>query len=742
MSEQSIFNAASETTIHHNSVEESSESPTAQETQTPSPETLSSPHAHTLEAYKHIPEHLKTQELYVSATSEDHLFDYDIGIEIYLDGLQIEGRPNLFHHDVGDSINTPSAIAQAAEFDLSQYSKENPPNVAFIKPNKDAIGAVAILDLKLQEQEFDKGIVEAINQVDRYGSTAYKRNHDLEKYREKMVLLDNIAFAKDVSTEQKVALFKAVLTSTYPEEFGKAVVQKRNEAYEESRKNAKVTEVLSDTVAVVELNGRFGPEIGYNQGYPIVISRNDKFAKRLVETDSEGKRQVTFSETETYEKYSISLASDSITFNMEALKSKLNTLEKQKAIEQGVDLSKLGTWGGKPTFLGSPDNESTLLSLEEISAEVVDVVKEIQEKQKSVELDIPHNYEYLALFYRTAEEKAALIQKLRENPTFGVEVTDPDLAAELVGNIDPQHLDGDLKTAAIIVAVDHAAPETDKLATVRPDLDAIGSISVLNITKHLNETYGITTFSEIGSIKGVSTDDVFERTNQIAKADQHGRGEWPGRRQVPKPGDIPDIQVYSGIPAGLARLVSNFRTPLEERVELIETWLLTGECAGLEEANEHVQRSYDKAIRETQYSNVVINEDGEISVVQIEDSADFTDAQEFEGTTVAGITSVYSNNRGAVGLGYTQTPIVFAYTDKFLFRDGTIGPKFTLAQYDEGYIDLVAFRDEIRELDPNAGGSKVIIGSDQNKPTSIPPEEWLRIAVKHINQDKIAEVYA
>jgi hypothetical protein len=64
-----------------------------------------------------------------------------------------------------------------------------------------------------------------------------------------------------------------------------------------------------------------------------------------------------------------------------------------------------------------------------------------------------------------------------QNGVLGVEMTVPEYLDKCnLGNIDPQHSDGDINTAAIDVAVSYPVPENGVLmVTVRPDLDSLGS---------------------------------------------------------------------------------------------------------------------------------------------------------------------------------------------------------------------------------------------------------------------------
>lgn len=62
----------------------------------------------------------------------------------------------------------------------------------------------------------------------------------------------------------------------------------------------------------------------------------------------------------------------------------------------------------------------------------------------------------------------------------------PTLAERCMANLDPQHLGGDVATAAIQAALAmwrELPPDGATLATIRPDLDSIGAMAVLELLR-------------------------------------------------------------------------------------------------------------------------------------------------------------------------------------------------------------------------------------------------------------------
>lgn len=71
----------------------------------------------------------------------------------------------------------------------------------------------------------------------------------------------------------------------------------------------------------------------------------------------------------TYAKFTICKYDEHVPVNLEAALAELQEAEAKKAQEQGIELQ--GNWGGRETIFGSPQGESSLLSVEE----VVEIVK-------------------------------------------------------------------------------------------------------------------------------------------------------------------------------------------------------------------------------------------------------------------------------------------------------------------------------------------------------------------------------
>src|SRR3989338_2334855 len=175
------------------------------------------------------------------------------------------------------------------------------------------------------------------------------------------------------------------------------------------------------------------------------------------------------------------------------------------------------------------------------------------------------HYNYALLDPRNIPAAAEANDKVFANPVYGIEVTVPALAKRCIFNLDPQHSGGDANRAAIEDALTAELPtEGSTLATVRADLDAVGSMAIFNLRA-----------------KGESLDPAMERINMVATSDKFARGGYTGPKPLPtrdNPWNEETATAESSRPlAAIAVAVMDFRVPLADRVVTMERWLLTGE---------------------------------------------------------------------------------------------------------------------------------------------------------------------
>lgn len=294
------------------------------------------------------------------------------------------------------------------------------------------------------------------------------------------------------------------------------------------------------------------------------------------------------------------------------------------------------------------------------------------------------------------ESMATLLQNAA--PVVGVEFTLPTLAHLLVANIDGQH-NPQGGQAAIELALQVALPPVDATyAVVRPDPDALGAIAVLEIRRK----------QELAA-------SVLDRVRYIAREDSFDRGTWPGPR-TPEVIQNPDRVLFGALTA----LCMNFKSPIERRVALMQEWLLTGSCEGLDEAIAQVEKNNASAIIDAE----VVSLEGDLVVLK-------------------------AHTMGATSVGYCYAPIVVIANDRFTFPGVEAKHlKYTICQYQPGYVDLGAVVEDLNKIDSQKytlirngipvvvettwGGSPTIVGSPQGVSSSVALDKVATIVKQHL----------
>jgi hypothetical protein len=270
---------------------------------------------------------------------------------------------------------------------------------------------------------------------------------------------------------------------------------------------------------------------------------------------------------------------------------------------------------------------------------------------------------------------------------LGIEVSIPDLAERCeMGNIDPQHSDGNAETAAIEASLKWELPKHGAvLATVRPDSDSIGAMAVLAMRAE-----GVEFSSEI-----------LERIAEVARFDST-RGEWPGVRPLPnrKPAKIESFVT-------MLAMVGDFKKTVESRVVEMQQWLENGlEPTGYRDQLEKDRLAMANAL-----------ESGEIQIVEV---------------LPGKLASVVSTHRSATGLGYHRAPVLVVLNPKFQFQGGKPHKKFTVCQFETGYCDISCALAELDKLEPGWGGSPNIGGSPQGSNSNLTIEQVVEVVAKYL----------
>jgi len=309
-----------------------------------------------------------------------------------------------------------------------------------------------------------------------------------------------------------------------------------------------------------------------------------------------------------------------------------------------------------------------------------------------------------------------------EGPVFGIEVTIPELAKRCVGNIDPQHTGGDATRAAIEEAMIMELPPSDViLSTIRPDLDSVGAMAILEMRNDQSNItlvipYGNMDFGKYGmwgwgDFSSFLSKGTKERIQLIAQSDKFAKGGWPGVRPLPtqeKPFDDSTASAESDSRlAPMSAVVSDFKLPISQRVELLIKWVLTGEePAGYRERWTAERIALAKAIADGTIKSEVVAE-GKIA-------------------------KVVSTHRAATSVGYCLAPIVVALNPSFQLGGGAPHKKFTICQFTPGYVDLKVVLAELSGLEAGWGGSPTIGGSPQGVSSTLTIDQVVSVVEKHL----------
>lgn len=311
-------------------------------------------------------------------------------------------------------------------------------------------------------------------------------------------------------------------------------------------------------------------------------------------------------------------------------------------------------------------------------------------------------FQFATLDPRNTPEAALHNDKILSQPAFGVEVTLPALAARCsLGNCDPQHLGGRPDSAAIQdLAFAAMPPRGTMLATVRPDLDSLGGMAILELRSR-----GLW---NSGSLE--ENAHAAERVALIAQADTFTNGDWPGKKPLPTQdqpwaelGQASEIEAL----AAMAAFVGDHKVPLDKRVEGMCEFLLRG--VEPKKYREQVERDRRALVSAIEQGDLRIESAGQIALVT-------------------------STHVGGTALGYTQAPVVIIENPSFRFQGGEPHRKVTICQYRNGYVNLNGLANELSQREPGWGGSPTIIGSPQGTATTIGMHELAALANKHSAQ--------
>jgi len=304
-------------------------------------------------------------------------------------------------------------------------------------------------------------------------------------------------------------------------------------------------------------------------------------------------------------------------------------------------------------------------------------------------------YQFTTLDPRNIPAATEANDKVFANPVYGIEVTVPALAKRCTFNLDPQHTGGDANRAAIEDALTTELPtEGSTLATVRADLDAIGTMAIFNLR-----------------VKGESLESAMDRINMVATADKFARGGYSGPKPLPtrsNPWDESSATAESSRPlAAIAAAIMDFNVPMSDRVSTMEQWLLTGDEPAQYRTQVEKERLDMITAMETGQIKSETRSDGRIAVVE-------------------------STHRAATSVGYSLAPVVVALNPSFKQGPSEPHKKFTICAFEAKFADIKSALAELATLETGWGGSPTIGGSPQGVSSTLTIDQVVEVVAKHL----------
>jgi len=356
---------------------------------------------------------------------------------------------------------------------------------------------------------------------------------------------------------------------------------------------------------------------------------------------------------------------------------------------------------------------------------------------------------------------------------YGIEVTVPALASRCTFNLDPQHSGGDANRAAIEDALTaELPPEGGTLATVRADLDSVGAMAIFS----LRERGAISLLLEDKSAKGYCpacgmgnetmpgccmvcgyregswyfSYEFMRRLFKVAASDKFARGGYPGPKPLPtrdNPWDERTASAESSRPlAAIAAAVAEFKLPLDQRVALMEKWLLTGEEP--EQYRTQVEKEHLDMItalesgaikyetRRIPYGNCpgMIQEFSGVlrCDVCMTEQPEEVGLNQPCGAWFRTVAVVESTHRAATSVGYSLAPVVIARNPAFKLGGGEAHVKYTVCAFEPKFADIKSALAELATLEAGWGGSPTIGGSPQGVSSILTVDQVVAVVEKHL----------
>ena len=308
---------------------------------------------------------------------------------------------------------------------------------------------------------------------------------------------------------------------------------------------------------------------------------------------------------------------------------------------------------------------------------------------------------------------------------IGIEIVTPALVAQLRANIDPQHgchkplagWDSSLQMSAVgyvaskMPIMGFFADGHDENELVffieKPDLDSIAAVALLAI--RMDTKFPQDTSYHLG-VRG-----IMQRVRLIDELDCGLSGDvaWKPGSEFVDAGSHPELR-------GLARVIADRGMPLEERVGIMQRWLISGTHSLIEAASKEAAAEMEDGRSHAFVTTLTIgaggsvetqaDQPGHLAIVELDNEGKL------------------SRGRGACAIGYQTAPVVIAVCEDFAGRDWT-GRKYTVAVHPgaakAGFrFDFERFLRQIAGVEAGWGGNTKgpggIVGSPMNGPSMLP----------------------
>jgi len=286
-------------------------------------------------------------------TSEENP-TFDLGVEITIPALA-GNKPNLDHHGVLEANSCASM--QALDCSLPEEGA----TLATLRPDLDSVTAMAVITARKLGVGFRDdilGLVHDLERIDLEGPSAFEKIVPASR----QVLREMGLVAADVKLDLQTRVRTLVqflssdqVPTVLPENYILSLIQKDDEELEIARASSSL-ELLEEGRAVfVKSTHRHATRLGYELS-PVVIAMNP--AQPLLARQEDGTMKPT---EESYVKYTICRYSDQVPGRFEEMMQEFQRLEKG--------------WGGRTSIFGSPQNQSSTLTQEEVIAVVLKYLK-------------------------------------------------------------------------------------------------------------------------------------------------------------------------------------------------------------------------------------------------------------------------------------------------------------------------------------------------------------------------------